>query len=65
MFKKQTIVKELAVNILELNGYRTRTEQLDNELKSYYRMKRESHHSSKEYASVTEKTQVRVRFQYS
>lgn len=32
--KKQKIVKELAVNILELNNYKTRTEQLDNELKN-------------------------------
>ena len=31
--KKEKIVKELAVNILELNDYKSRTEQLDKELK--------------------------------
>ena len=56
--KKQMIVKELAVNILELNGYRTRTEQLDNELKNYNKLKTENNSTSKDYNLVSEKTEV-------
>ena len=52
------IVKELAVNILELNGYKTRTEQLDNELKAYYKIKNESNKYSPEYSKISEKTEV-------
>ena len=51
------IVKELAVNILELNGYKTRTEQLDNELKSYRRT-HEANMPHQQYNAVDEKTKV-------
>lgn len=53
------IVKELAVNILELNGYRTRTEQLDTELKNFNKLKRESNfnQTSKDYNSISEKSE--------
>ena len=56
--KKQMIVKELAVNILELNGYKTRTEQLDNELKSYRRY-HDTSMPHQQYNAVDEKTKVR------
>ncbi len=56
--KKQMIVKELAVNILELNGYRTRTQQLDNELNNFNRIRKENQTSSKGYVDLTEKTEV-------
>jgi len=56
--KKQMIVKELAVNILELNGYRTRTQQLDNELNNFNRIRKENQASSKDYVDLTEKTEV-------
>lgn len=52
------IVKELAVNILELNGYRTRTQQLDNELNNFNRIRKENQTSSKDYVDLTEKTEV-------
>ena len=58
--KKQMIVKELAVNILELNGYRTRTEQLDNELKSYKKYNNELSVPHQQYNAVDEKTKVRA-----
>ncbi|CAF0855532.1 unnamed protein product [Brachionus calyciflorus] len=53
--KKQLIVKELAVNILELNGYRTRTEQLDTELKNFSKLKKER--SGRDYASISEQSE--------
>jgi hypothetical protein len=55
------IVKELAVNILELNGYRTRTEQLDNELKSYKRTNEQSM-PHQQYTAVDEKTKVNRKY---
>ena len=56
--KKETIVKELAVNILELNNYRSRTEELDNKLKSFDQMKRDAGKSSPEIYSINEKSEV-------
>lgn len=60
--KKQLIVKEIAVNILELNGYKTRTEQLDNELKSFNHLRTEINldQSSRDYLSLTQKTEVSI-----
>lgn len=62
--KKQLLVKEIAVNILELNGYKTRTEQLDNELKNYNKLKNEinMNQSSRDFLSISEKTEVFYRF---
>lgn len=57
--KKQKIVKELAVNILELNGYKTRTEQLDNELKNCMKIKKDDL-KSVQPDWVTEKSQVKT-----
>ncbi len=57
--KKETIVKELAVNILELNQFRTRTEELDNKLKSFDQMKQEYNKASDLY-SINEKSEVRI-----
>lgn len=59
--KKETIVKELAVNILELNNYRSRTEELDNKLKSFDQLKRDTAKSSPEIYSINEKSEVRPR----
>lgn len=58
--KKQLLVKEIAVNILELNGYKTRTEQLDTELKNYTKLKNEinMNQSSRDFLSLSEKTEV-------
>ena len=56
--KKETIVKELAVNILELNQFRTRTEELDNKLKSFDQMKRENKPSPPDLYSINEKSEV-------
>ena len=56
------IVKELAVNILELNSYRTRTDQLDNELKSYMKIKNDKDHFSKDYQLINQKTEVKFKF---
>jgi hypothetical protein len=39
---RDNIVKELAVNILELNSYRTRTQQLDDQLKVLQNIKSSS-----------------------
>ncbi len=55
--KKETIVKELAVNILELNQFRTRTEELDNKLKSFDQMKQEKNKPSDLY-TINEKSEV-------
>lgn len=54
--KKHLIVRELAVNILELNGYRTKTEQLDSELKNYNRLKKES--NGRDFENISEKSDV-------
>ena len=54
--KKHLIVRELAVNILELNGYRTRTEQLDSELKNYNKLKQES--TGRDFENISEKSDV-------
>lgn len=65
--KKQLLVKEIAVNILELNGYKTRTEQLDNELKNYAKLKNEinMNQSSRDFLSLSEKTEVCLNFNLS
>lgn len=52
-------MKELAVNILELNNYRSRTEELDNKLKSFDQLKRDTTKSSPEIYSINEKSEVR------
>jgi hypothetical protein len=56
--KKQCIVKELALNILELNSYRTRTEQLDNELRKFNECLENKSNSGDEYKSINQKTEV-------
>ena len=55
--KKETIVKELAVNILELNNYRSRTEELDNKLKSFDQLKRETK-STPDLYEINERSEV-------
>jgi hypothetical protein len=54
-------MKELAAKILELNSFRTRTEQLDNELKTYNNLKHEKRFDDNQfvdYAGITKKTDV-------
>ena len=58
VLKKETIVKELAVNILELNNYRTRTEELDNKLKSFDQLKKENTSSPDNIYTINEKSEV-------